>query len=415
MKEKIVYLKTDEITPYSNNPRSNDSAVEMVADSIREFGFRNPIIVDKDRVVIAGHTRLKAAEKLGLAEVPVIVAEDLTEDQARAFRLVDNRTAEVADWDFEKLAEELQAVDLDLSAFDFDFPEIAEKDEQSEYEARKAEFEERMAAGELSEDDEEYQEFVRKFEAKHTTDDCYTPALVYDAVADYVEKHYGLKKSDFVRPFYPNGDYQREKYKKTDVVVDNPPFSILSEILTFYKEHGVKFFLFAPNLTIFSAASSKASFLCTGATITYENGANVATSFVTNLETCAFRSAPELFEAVTAANWKNLKQNKKSLPKYTYPKNVILAPMLASLSHFGVLFSVERDECFFLRQLDAQKEKGKALFGSGYLISDAKKADRERAEREKAQNETKVRERDGVQNETWELSEREKEIIKSLK
>lgn len=127
MKEKIVYLKTEEITPYFNNPRANDSAVDMVAESIASFGFRNPIIVDKDHVIIAGHTRLKAAEKLGLAEVPVIVAEDLTEDQARAFRLVDNRTAEVADWDFAKLAEELKNVDLDLSAFDFDFPEL--KDE----------------------------------------------------------------------------------------------------------------------------------------------------------------------------------------------------------------------------------------------------------------------------------------------
>lgn len=414
MKEKIVYLKTEEITPYFNNPRANDSAVDMVAESIASFGFRNPIIVDKDRVIIAGHTRLKAAEKLGLAEVPVIVAEDLTEDQARAFRLVDNRTAEVADWDFAKLAEELQSVDLDLSAFDFDFPEL-QADEQSEYEAKKAEFEERMAAGELSEDDEEYQEFVRKFEPKRTTDDCYTPPIVYEAVADYVADHYGLKKNDFVRPFYPNGDYQREKYKKTDVVVDNPPFSILSEILTFYKEKNIKFFLFAPNLTIFAAASSKASCLCTGATITYENGANVSTSFVTNLETCAFRSAPKLWKAVVVANWKNLKEQKKSLQKYTYPKNVVLAPMLGSFSRYGVEFSVEKDECFFTRQLDAQKEKGKALYGSGYLISESKRKDRERAEIEKANHETEVREQEGVQNEEWELSDREWGIIRGLK
>lgn len=126
---KIQMMKTGDLTPYFFNPRNNDSAVDMVAESIAVFGFKNPIIVDKDRVIIAGHTRLKAAEKLGLSEVPVIVADDLTDDQARAFRLVDNRTAEVAEWDFEKLAEELQGVDLDLSAFDFEIPTFDDVEE----------------------------------------------------------------------------------------------------------------------------------------------------------------------------------------------------------------------------------------------------------------------------------------------
>lgn len=121
---KIEMMKAGDLIPYFFNPRNNDGAVDMVAESIREFGFKNPIIIDKDRVIIAGHTRLKAAQKLGLDEVPVIVAEDLTEDQARAFRLVDNRTAEVAEWDFEKLQSELENIDLDLSAFDFNFEEL---------------------------------------------------------------------------------------------------------------------------------------------------------------------------------------------------------------------------------------------------------------------------------------------------
>lgn len=126
---KIQMMKTGDLTPYFFNPRNNDGAVDMVAESIAVFGFKNPIIVDKDRVIIAGHTRLKAAEKLGLSEVPVIVADDLTDDQTRAFRLVDNRTAEVAEWDFEKLAEELQGVDLDLSAFDFEIPTFDDVEE----------------------------------------------------------------------------------------------------------------------------------------------------------------------------------------------------------------------------------------------------------------------------------------------
>lgn len=399
------YKKIGDLIPYFNNPRNNENAVEKVAESIKQFGFQSPIIIDKANVVIAGHTRLKAAESLGLDEVPVIVA-NLTDDQARAYRLVDNKTAEFSDWDFEKLAEELNGIDLDLSAFDFDV-----KADQECYESKKAEFEERMAAGELSEEDEEYQEFVKKFEAKKTTDDCYTPPIIYEAIADYVAEHYGVKKIDFVRPFVPNGDYQKEKYNKTDIVVDNPPFSILSEILKFYNENDVKFFLFAPNLTIFSSASAEAAAcICCGVNITYENGAVVPTSFLTNLESCAFRSDPKLYNAVKTANEENLKATRKELPKYSYPSNVVLSTMLTNYSRYGVDFCVQRDECFFLRALDSQKETKKGLFGSGFLISDRKKAERQKAdlaviERQKS---------DGGLN-SWELSERELKIIESLK
>ena len=403
MKEQIKYMKIADVRPYENNPRKNDQAVDMVAESIKEFGFKNPIIIDKNAVIIAGHTRLKAAQKIGLEEVPVIVADDLTEDQARAFRLVDNRTAEIAEWDFEKLTAELEDVDLDLTAFDFTVPETINS--MSEYEQRKREFEERMEAGELSEDDEEYQEFLRKFEPKRTTDDCYTPPIVYEAVADYVAEHYGLNKADFVRPFVPQGDYQREKYKATDVVVDNPPFSILSEIVTFYQEHGVRFFLFAPALTVFGSATRNCACLCVGVAITYENGANVSTSFVTNLEDCAFRSAPKLYAAVRGANKENLRAITKTFPKYSYPLNVVLSPMLTAYSLYGIDFEVDRGSCAFIRQLDAQRENGKGMYGSGFLISDQKKAEREKAEREKAEREKAER---------WELSEREIEIVRKL-
>lgn len=117
----IVEMRLDELKPYPNNPRKNDGAVEAVAESIREFGFKVPIIVDSDNTIVAGHTRLKAAEKLGLDTVPVIVADDLTEEQARAFRLVDNKTAELAGWDFAALEAELEALrDFDMTAFGFD-------------------------------------------------------------------------------------------------------------------------------------------------------------------------------------------------------------------------------------------------------------------------------------------------------
>ncbi len=116
---KIIELKTSDLKDYENNPRNNEAAVDKVAESIKEFGFKNPIIVDKDNVIVCGHTRKKAAEKLGLEVVPCIIADDLTEDQIKAFRLVDNKTAEYAEWDFTKLEEELSNIEMDLSSFDF--------------------------------------------------------------------------------------------------------------------------------------------------------------------------------------------------------------------------------------------------------------------------------------------------------
>lgn len=114
---EVVMMPIEELVPYENNPRKNDEAVSKVAESIREFGFKVPIIVDKDNVIVAGHTRLKAARELGLETVPVIKADDLTEEQVRAFRLVDNKTAEFAEWDLEKLREELNGIEMDLSEF----------------------------------------------------------------------------------------------------------------------------------------------------------------------------------------------------------------------------------------------------------------------------------------------------------
>ncbi len=114
---RIEYMATDRLIPYVNNPRKNDKAVDVVAGSIQEFGFKNPIIVDKDNVIVAGHTRLLAARKLELEEVPVIRAEDLTEQQIKAYRLADNKTAEFAEWDMELLALELEGLDDIFTGF----------------------------------------------------------------------------------------------------------------------------------------------------------------------------------------------------------------------------------------------------------------------------------------------------------
>ena len=111
-----------DLIPYENNPRNNKEAVEYVANSIKEFGFKVPIVIDKNNVIVAGHTRLLAAEKLGLKTVPCIVADDLTEEQIKAFRLADNKTGEFATWDFEKLDFELNELsDFDMEQFGFNF------------------------------------------------------------------------------------------------------------------------------------------------------------------------------------------------------------------------------------------------------------------------------------------------------
>lgn len=118
---QIYDKRLDEIKPYENNPRHNDNAVDAVAASIREFGFKAPIVIDKDGVIVAGHTRYKAAKKLGLDKVPCIIADDLTDEQVRAFRLADNKVGELATWDLDALKVELDNIgEVDLSDMGFD-------------------------------------------------------------------------------------------------------------------------------------------------------------------------------------------------------------------------------------------------------------------------------------------------------
>ena len=129
---EIQFLSPNDLKPYENNPRNNGDAVAKVAASIKEFGFQQPIVVDKEMVVIVGHTRLKAAKKLKLKTVPVVVADELTEEQVNAYRLADNKTNELAEWDMDRLAEELDKIlEIDMSDFGFDL-NIEEEEELAE-------------------------------------------------------------------------------------------------------------------------------------------------------------------------------------------------------------------------------------------------------------------------------------------
>lgn len=136
----ILEIELTELIPYENNPRNNEEAVEPVANSIKTFGFKVPIVVDKNNVIIAGHTRYKAAKKLGLEKVPCIVADDLTDEQVKAFRLADNKVGELATWDLELLNIELENImDIDMSEFSFDLDleidEISVEDDEYDVES----------------------------------------------------------------------------------------------------------------------------------------------------------------------------------------------------------------------------------------------------------------------------------------
>ena len=244
----------------------------------------------------------------------------------------------------------------------------------------------------------EYQAFVDKFKPKLTTDDCYTPENVYDVVRAWVFDHYGLpENTPVIRPFWPGADYERTEYPEGCVVIDNPPFSILAKIEQFYLANGIRFFMFAPALTLFKPYSGL-HYVCCGATVTYANGATVGTSFVTSLGAVMLQSAPDLTTRIAVENKKNEKALTKQLPKYEYPPEVVTAAMCNYYAQHGVVYRLCNDDAHFVRKLDAQK--GKCIYGAGFLVSQKAAAEKAAAEKAAAI--------------CWVLSDREKAIIDKL-
>lgn len=252
---------------------------------------------------------------------------------------------------------------------------------------------------------ETYDMFVAKFEVKKTTDDCYTPENIYNAVRDWVCNKYSVDKNKIVRPFYPGGDYQNFDYPADCVVVDNPPFSIYSQILRWYEAHNVRFFLFAPTLTLISSflKTRKTTFIAAGVSIVYANGANIGTSFATNLDNpgVALKSEPKLFKILDLENEKNKKNGRKLIRKLKHPEAVFTATKCKWMSSHGIDFSVKREDCCFINKLD---NDSKMVFGGALLLSE--RATNERMEKERMEKER-------MEN-VITLSKREKEIQKML-
>lgn len=257
--------------------------------------------------------------------------------------------------------------------------------------------------GQVGKDD--YDEFTDKFKPKKTTDDCYTPVEVYEAVLGWLREKVDIEGCNIVRPFWPGGDYEAYDYKEDDVVVDNPPFSILAGILRFYQGRGIRFFLFGPQQTLFSSSSSLTYIPC-ASPVEYANGAKVNTGFISNLFGDVFAmSAPDLRLRVKEAQEKAKGNGLVSLLRYEYPPEVLTSSMLGYLSTHGVEFKVMRDEVspVPLSALAAQKAVGKAIFGKGWLISEKKAAEKKAAEK-------KVAEKVIV----WELSDVERKAVRRI-
>lgn len=240
----------------------------------------------------------------------------------------------------------------------------------------------------------DYESFIKKFsDNPKTTDDCYTPQDVYEAVVAYVDTICPLEGKQILRPFFPGGDYEHADYPDDGVVIDNPPFSMFTPICKFYSKQHIPFFLFGPGMTIFSALKY-CSVVIINHSITFSNGAKVRINFATNLLADTWvTTAVSLNEAIGRCPSQN---QKVKLAKYSYPAELLSVSDFQSIADGYADFSVSREEAMIVKNLDQNPNKN-GLFGNHLLVSKAAAA--------KASAAKTI---------TIELSEREQELVKDL-
>ena len=223
----------------------------------------------------------------------------------------------------------------------------------------------------------DYESFIAKFaDRPKTTDECWTPRDVYEAVVKYVGEVYALDGKQLLRPFYPGGDYESAEYPADGVVVDNPPFSMFAKIVRFYLERDIPFFLFGPGLTMANVCKYGATVVYIGKNIIFSNGARVNVGFASNLfGDIVAMSAPRLAKLIKACP---SQKTTASLASYSYPREVLRANELQTMGAAGVEFAVRRGECRFISNLD-NMPKGKGLFGGVFLIPPSIAAAKEEA------------------------------------
>ena len=245
----------------------------------------------------------------------------------------------------------------------------------------------------------QYDDFLDKFEDKKTTDDCYTPPEAFEIILNYVKEKCGIYGCEIIRPFFTDGNYEDIDYPENCIVIDNPPFSIITQIAKFYIARNIKFFLFSPHLTAFSS-NIDCTHIIASADITYENGATIKTAFLSNL----FGDNKIIGDAELCKKFKELQAaNKANLPKYQYPDNILTVSKVAYCVEKGISITIDKNETKHYRGMDAQKIHKKAIFGSGFIVSDKAAAAAAAAAAQKNDNVI-----------VWELSDKEKKIIESL-
>ena len=241
------------------------------------------------------------------------------------------------------------------------------------------------------------------------SDECYTPTPVYETVKNWACAEYNIDPKCIVRPFYVGGDYEHFPYRPDSVVIDNPPFSLLSKICAFYLERNIRFFMFAPTLTLFGQRSNtmKMTHIVCGNNITYDNGVKVPTSYITDCDddTILVRTAPDLTELVEQALELVYGPRKTQATKFEYPDNLVSPAMLRKYSNYGIDITIRRNECVPVPKLDAQAGLKKEVFGGGLLVSDRVAVARAEAER---------RVEEATQPIRLTLSDREKELVSEL-
>lgn len=250
----------------------------------------------------------------------------------------------------------------------------------------------------------DYESFIAKFTEGNakTTDDCYTPKDVYEAVVEYVSTITDMSGKVILRPFYPGGDYMHAEYPENGVVIDNPPFSMFTKIVKFYSKEEIPFFLFGPGMTIMSACKYCTAVIVADQ-ITFDNGAMVRCNFASNLYgDTMITTAPELNALLSKCE---TQRPKKPLPSFRYPDELLSVSDMQTIARNGVAFSVSRSEATVVRDLDRHVKSG-GLYGEHLLLSKAKTSEKLRAKaliREKEQKNVPIS-----------LSERERRIIEKL-
>lgn len=260
-----------------------------------------------------------------------------------------------------------------------------------------------------------YEKWLEHMEERpSTTDDCFTPEAVYEAVLDWAKHEYGIgPDTRILRPFWPGGDYRQEDYGGDCVVIDNPPFSIISQIVRWYEARGVKYFLFAPGLMLFNVAKDfdNVGHVIIHDTVEYQNGAKVATGFITNLSDARVHVSPQLSRAVREAQKQGQPNNAQAARRrIVWPDEIISTARLRMIAPYEEL-KIGRDECACITKPDKTKT---VIFGGGMLVSE-RIAARVKAARVKAPRAEAARAEAGAKGaEHIELSEREMEIVRRL-